>query len=139
MDNTIEGLQARLVKAGQIFNEQKQTISNLEQKISYLESQLESTNKSYDELVSDFHNLEVENDKLKDKVSKLKLELGEISKDPFVIIDTATTALNKHEESNQNVANGKYTNTFAPINTMENIISSKLGIEHDNNTTIFQI
>jgi hypothetical protein len=41
MDNTIEGLQARLVKAGQIFNEQKQTISNLEQKISYLESQLE--------------------------------------------------------------------------------------------------
>lgn len=110
-DENIDVLKQRLAKAVEIFNEQKQTIADLEQQVKDLQFQLSETNKTFDKLVNEYNtlkeknsSLESENEKLVKCIEELKLELGKLSKDPFVYIDTPTTAINKQKENNQNIS-----------------------------------
>lgn len=116
----IDMLKQRLAKAVEIFNEQKQTISNLEQQVKDLQFQLSESNKTFDKLVNEYNALKEENfdlelqvnkvynenEKLVKRIEELKLELGKLSKDPFV--ETATTSINKQKENNQNISIGVY-------------------------------
>lgn len=110
-DENIDVLKQRLAKAVEIFNEQKQTIADLEQQVKDLQFQLSETNKTFDKLVNEYNTLKEENSSLESenknlvkRIEELKLELGKLSKDPFVYIDTATTAINKQKENNQNIS-----------------------------------
>lgn len=128
MENNIEVLNKRLEKATEVFAQQKQTISDLEQQVKDLQFQLSETNKTFDKLINEYkllkeensslseqlNNAAVEKDKLLNEINNLKLELGKLAKDPFVNIDTATTARNKHKESNQNVSTKQYNSIFTP-------------------------
>lgn len=129
METNVEILNKRLEKATEVFAQQKQTISDLEQQVKDLQFQLSETNKTFDKLVNEYKKLKEENsslesqvneaavekDKLLNEINNLKLELGKLAKDPFVNVDTATTARNKYKESNQNVATNKHYNSiFTP-------------------------
>ena len=101
MDENIDVLKQRLSKAVEIFNEQKQTIKALEDTITDLKLKNNELKNSYD--------LSVEENK------KLKLELEKLSKDTCVNVNTATSALKKQKENNQNIStNTNYANIFAP-------------------------
>lgn len=131
-DENIDVLQQRLAKAVEIFNEQKQTITDLEQQVKDLQFQLSETNKTFDKLVNEYNklkeensSLESENENLVKRIEELKLELGNLSKDPFVNIDTATSALKKQNESNQNAsAYANYTRIYG---------NKRIGDEHVQN------
>ena len=131
-DENIDVLKQRLAKAIEVFNEQKQTISDLEQQVKDLQFQLSESNKTFDKLVNQYKTLkdenstlESENEKLVKRIEELKLELGKLSKDPFVNIDTATTALKKQKENNQNAStNANYTRIYG---------NKRIGDEHIQN------
>lgn len=119
-NENIDVLKQRLAKAVEVFNEQKQTITDLEQQVKDLQFQLSETNKTFDKLVNEYKTLKdenlslesqvnlitVENEKLVKRIEELKLELGKLSKDPFV--NTAASARNKHKENNQNISVATY-------------------------------
>jgi len=94
-NETIDTLKRRLAKATEIFNEQKQTIATLENTIA----DLKLKNK---ELRNDYELSANENEKLIKRIEELKLKLGKLSKDPF--FETATTAIHKQKENNQNIS-----------------------------------
>lgn len=138
-NENIDVLKQRLAKAIEIFNEQKQTISNLEQQVKDLEFQLSETNKTFDKLVNQYNTLKeenfdlelqvnkvyTENEKLVKRIEELKLELGKVSKDPFINIDTATSALKKEKENNQNAStNANYIRIYG---------NKRIGDEHVQN------
>lgn len=151
-------LKKRLDKAVEIFNEQKQTISNLEQQVKNLEFQLSETNKTFDKLTNAYNTLKKENselelqvnestiekNKLLNEINNLKLELGKLAKDPFTNIDTATTAINKQTQDNKNAIalnSNKIQEVYYEYDNMIGIF----GNNKSNNTTglsediIFQI
>jgi chromosome segregation ATPase len=151
-------LKKRLDKAVEIFNEQKQTISNLEQQVKDLEFQLSETNKTFDKLTNAYNTLKKENselelqvnestiekNKLLNEINNLKLELGKLAKDPFTNIDTATTAINKQTQDNKNAIalnSNKIQEVYYEYDNMRGIF----GNNKSNNTTglsediIFQI
>lgn len=115
-NENIDVLKQRLAKAVEIFNEQKQTISDLEQQVKDLQFQLSETNKTFDKLVNKYNILKDENSSLESQLSKvneenkklvkcieeLKLELGKLAKDPFV--DNASSTISKQNENNQNIS-----------------------------------
>lgn len=138
-DENIDVLKQRLAKAIEIFNEQKQTISDLEQQVKDLQFQLSESNKTFDTLVNQYKTLKDENsslesqlnlmtnenEKLVKRIEELKLELGKVSKDPFVNIDTATSALNKQKESNLSAStNANYIRMYG---------NKRMGDEHVQN------
>lgn len=114
-NENIDILKQRLAKAVEVFNEQKQTIADLEQQVKDLQFQLGETNKTFDKLTNEYKkikeensSLESENKKLVKRIEELKLELGKLAKDPFFNIDTATTAINKQKENNKNISTNTY-------------------------------
>ena len=97
MDENIDVFKQRLAKAVEIFNEQKQTINELKNTIADLKLINNELKHNYELSTED-------NEKLVKRIKELKLELEKLSKDQFVNVDTATSALKKQKENSQNIS-----------------------------------
>lgn len=115
-NETIDTLKQRLLKATEVFNEQRQTIKTLENTIADLKLKNQELRNNYELSVT-------ENEKLIKRIEELKLELGKLSKDPFV--ETATSALQKQKENNQNVSTNANSNAI--------YCNKRIGDEHVQN------